>query len=122
MADEHSESRLELGFISNDAPALEDDDWALRFRAPDVAGIGSMKDQVITNIGVTCQSKEIPRLDDANGNTIVTSGSGRSSMGHTAIDINGTTYSFGENGWARLPTTDYLKRNDFRDATGHHQG
>jgi len=44
MADEHNESRLELGFISNDAPALEDDDWALRFRAPDVAGIGSMRD------------------------------------------------------------------------------
>lgn len=44
MADERNESRLELGFISNDAPALEDDDWALRFRAPDVAGIGSMRD------------------------------------------------------------------------------
>jgi hypothetical protein len=44
MADGRSESRLELGFISNDAPAPGDDDWALRFRAPDVAGIGSMKD------------------------------------------------------------------------------
>jgi hypothetical protein len=44
MADERQESRLELGFISNDAPALEDDDWALRFRGPDVAGIGSMRD------------------------------------------------------------------------------
>lgn len=44
MADEHSESRLELGFISNDAPSPEDDDWALRFRAPDVAGIGSIRD------------------------------------------------------------------------------
>ncbi len=44
MADERHETRLELGFISNDAPATGDDDWALRFRAPDVAGIGSMKD------------------------------------------------------------------------------
>jgi hypothetical protein len=46
MADERHESRLELGFISNDAPSPADDDWALRFRAPDVAGIGSMKDPV----------------------------------------------------------------------------
>jgi hypothetical protein len=46
MADERHESRLELGFISNDAPSPADDDWALRFRAPDVAGIGSMKDTV----------------------------------------------------------------------------
>jgi hypothetical protein len=44
MSDERSESRLELGFISNDVPAASDDDWALRFRAPDVAGIGSLKD------------------------------------------------------------------------------
>lgn len=44
MADERRESRLELGFISNDAPGPEDDDWALRFREPDVAGIGSIKD------------------------------------------------------------------------------
>ena len=44
MSDERSESRLELGFISSDAPAAGDDDWALRFRAPDVAGIGSMRD------------------------------------------------------------------------------
>lgn len=44
MADERNDSRLELGFISNDAPAPADDDWALRFRTPDVAGIGSLKD------------------------------------------------------------------------------
>lgn len=44
MSDERRESRLQLGFISNDAPTPGDDDWALRFRAPDVAGIGSMKD------------------------------------------------------------------------------
>jgi hypothetical protein len=44
MSDERSESRLELGFIRSDVPAARDDDWALRFRAPDVAGIGSMKD------------------------------------------------------------------------------
>jgi len=46
LADERHESRLELGFICNDTPSPTDDDWALRFRAPDVAGIGSMKDPV----------------------------------------------------------------------------
>jgi hypothetical protein len=43
MADERNESRLGLGFISNDAPSPEDDDWALVFRTPNVAGIGSVK-------------------------------------------------------------------------------
>lgn len=46
MGDESRETRLELGFISNDSPAPNDDDWALRFRTPDVAGIGSMKNPV----------------------------------------------------------------------------
>jgi hypothetical protein len=46
MSDEHYEGRLVLGFISNDAPLPEDDDWALSFRGPDVAGIGSIKDPV----------------------------------------------------------------------------
>jgi len=45
-------------------------------------------------------------------------GYGRSSMGHTAIDVNGMTYSFGENGWFSQPTIDFLARNNFRDATG----
>jgi len=45
-------------------------------------------------------------------------GSGKSSFGHTAINVNGTTYSFGENGWFVEKTSDYLKRNDFRDAVG----
>ena len=46
MSDEHYEGRLMLGFISNDYPSPEDDDWALLFRGPDVAGIGSMKHPV----------------------------------------------------------------------------
>lgn len=46
MADEKQESRLELGFISADAPTSNDDDWALRFRAPNVAGIGSIRNPV----------------------------------------------------------------------------
>ncbi len=46
MGDERRESRLELGFISKEAPAAEDDDWALRFRMPDIAGIGSIMDPV----------------------------------------------------------------------------
>jgi len=46
MGDERRESRLELGFISKEAPAAEDDDWALRFRMPDIAGIGSIRDPV----------------------------------------------------------------------------
>jgi hypothetical protein len=44
MADERNESRLGLGFIGNDAPTQADDEWALIFRNPNVAGIGSMKD------------------------------------------------------------------------------
>jgi hypothetical protein len=46
MSDEHYEGRLILGFISNDARSPADDDWALSFRGPDVATIGSMKDPV----------------------------------------------------------------------------
>ena len=46
MSDEHYEGRLILGFISNDAPSPGDDDWALSFRGPEVAGIGSIKDPV----------------------------------------------------------------------------
>jgi hypothetical protein len=43
----------------------------------------------------------------------------RSSFGHTAININGKTYAFTEKGWSQPETTsDYLKRNDFRDAVG----
>ena len=45
-------------------------------------------------------------------------GHGKSSCGHTAININGITYSFGENGWFSEPTGDYLKRNNFRNAHG----
>ncbi len=44
MSDGLSESRLLLGFVDNDAPSTRDDDWALLFRGPDVAGIGSIKD------------------------------------------------------------------------------
>ncbi len=44
MSDGRSEGRLMLGFVSNDVPSPEDDEWALLFRGPDVASIGSMKD------------------------------------------------------------------------------
>lgn len=44
MSDGRSEGRLMLGFVSNDVPSPGDDVWALLFRHPDVAGIGSMKD------------------------------------------------------------------------------
>ena len=44
-------------------------------------------------------------------------GHGKSSFGHTAIDLNGTTYSFGEKGWFSEQTKSYLDRNSFRDAT-----
>ena len=46
MSDEKFEGRLMLGFSSNDSPSPADDDWALAFRGPDVAGIGSIKDPV----------------------------------------------------------------------------
>ena len=42
----------------------------------------------------------------------------RSSFGHTAININGMTYSFGHNGWNPIKTADYLKENHFRDGVG----
>ena len=45
-------------------------------------------------------------------------GSGRSFFGHTAININGTTYSFGERGWFTEPTKDFMNRNNFRSAYG----
>jgi len=45
-------------------------------------------------------------------------GYGKSSFGHTAININGTTYSFGESGWHIENTADFLKRNNFRNAVG----
>ncbi|ATC87489.1 hypothetical protein PARC_a3068 [Pseudoalteromonas arctica A 37-1-2] len=41
---------------------------------------------------------------------------GSSSFGHTATDINGTTYTYGPNGMTVLPTSEYLERNNFRDA------
>jgi len=44
MSDERFEGRLTLGFVNNDAPSPRDDEWALLFRGPDVAGIGSVKD------------------------------------------------------------------------------
>jgi len=42
----------------------------------------------------------------------------RSSFGHTAININGMTYSFGHNGWQPIKTAKYFKDNDFRDGVG----
>jgi hypothetical protein len=44
MSDGRSEGRLMLGFVSNDIPSPGDDEWALLFRSPNVAGIGSLKD------------------------------------------------------------------------------
>jgi len=43
--------------------------------------------------------------------TFSPAGYGRSSFGHTAININGTTYTFTENGWYKESTLDYLKPN-----------
>ncbi|MGA2027100.1 MAG: hypothetical protein ABSH17_08535, partial [Syntrophobacteraceae bacterium] len=42
----------------------------------------------------------------------------RSSFGHTAININGMTYTFGHSGWHPIKTAEYLKENDFRDGVG----
>jgi len=42
-------------------------------------------------------------------------GWGESSFGHVSTDINGTTYSFGPGGMTIMPTTDYVKKNSFRD-------
>ena len=47
-------------------------------------------------------------------------GYGRSSFGHQAISVDGTTYSFGETGtWHEEGTDSYLKnRNSFRNGVG----
>jgi hypothetical protein len=45
-------------------------------------------------------------------------GWGSSSFGHTAININGTVYSWGPNGLWTGPAAEYLSRNDFRSAVG----
>ncbi len=43
----------------------------------------------------------------------------KSSFGHTAININGTTYAFTEKGWTEgEETAKYLARNHFRNAVG----
>lgn len=44
MSDEKWEGRVMLGFVENDAPNPDDSDWALRFRFPDDASIGVMRD------------------------------------------------------------------------------
>src|SRR5208283_5216982 len=42
-----------------------------------------------------------------------------SSFGHTAININGTTYAFTEKGWSKEKNTaEYLADNGFRNAVG----
>jgi RHS repeat-associated protein len=41
-----------------------------------------------------------------------------SSFGHVGTDINGTTYSWGPDGMAILPTDDYLDKNGFRNTYG----
>jgi hypothetical protein len=45
-------------------------------------------------------------------------GRGKSSFGHTAINLNGTVYSFGEKGWFSEPFDKYMERNKFRSSTG----
>ena len=39
-------------------------------------------------------------------------------FGHAAVDINGTTYSYGQSGMSVLSTYNYLERNDFRNTKG----
>jgi hypothetical protein len=41
-----------------------------------------------------------------------------SSLGHIAVDIDGTTYSWSPGGMFVEPTLDYLRRNSFRNALG----
>lgn len=45
-------------------------------------------------------------------------GWGKSSFGHVSVDVNGTTYSFGPKGMSILSTSNYIRRNDFRDGVG----
>ncbi|MEY2483497.1 MAG: hypothetical protein QOK24_2025 [Verrucomicrobiota bacterium] len=50
--------------------------------------------------------------------TFAPAGHGKSSFGHTAVNINGTIYSFGEKGWYTDSFGHYMKLNSFRSAVG----
>lgn len=50
--------------------------------------------------------------------TFAPAGYGKSSFGHTAVNINGTIYSFGEKGWYTDSFDHYMKLNNFRSAVG----
>lgn len=45
-------------------------------------------------------------------------GHGKSSFGHTAVNINGTIYSFGERGWYTDSYGHFMDLNGFRSALG----
>jgi hypothetical protein len=53
MSDEKWEGRVMLGFVENDAPDAADADWALRFRYPDRALIGVLRDPITGSLNGT---------------------------------------------------------------------
>jgi RHS repeat-associated protein len=50
--------------------------------------------------------------------TFAPAGHGKSSFGRTAVNINGTIYSFGEKGWYTDSFARYMNLNGFRSAIG----
>jgi hypothetical protein len=53
LSDEKWEGRVLLGFIENDSPSPDDDNWALWFRHPDDASIGTMRDPINGSVSGT---------------------------------------------------------------------
>ncbi len=97
--------------------------------APDSPEVGAIKNQPLEDTNTSRNNNADMDVLDSNGKsdqpritevlTFDPVGYLRSSFGHTAININGTTYTFTEKGWDEgIETTKYLAKNNFRDAVG----
>ena len=96
---------------------------------PDSPETGAIKNQPPEDTNTSSNNNADTDVLDSNGKpgqpritevlTFDPVGYLRSSFGHTAININGTTYTFTEKGWDDgEKSADYLKRNNFRKAIG----
>ena len=108
--------------------ALRDRD-ALPAPATDTREAGAIKNQPPEDTNTSRNNNADTSVLDSNGKsdqpritevlTFDPVGYLRSSFGHTAININGTTYAFTEKGWNKPEkTANYLADNNFRNAVG----